>query len=211
MMSRKPGAVSKETRQRLLEAASAEFAAVGFQKASLRAICAKAGVTTGALYFFFKGKDDLFAKTVEDTGEKILAYVKEHYGADAPAQGRGLMGDEESDFKTAEGLYDLLEQERPATTIIAQNREHPVVKEFSDKVVAEMYEYLRAVVQQQDPALLEMPEYDDVSLNWLARVQLDSFFELYNMQMDEARTRHQLEVMVRSFRGGFRALLSQES
>lgn len=210
-MSRKPGAVSKETRQRLLEAASTEFATEGFQKASLRAICAKAGVTTGALYFFFKGKDDLFANTVEDTEEKIIEYVREHYGTDAPADGRGLLGDEQSDFKTAEDLYDLLVREKPATTIIAQNREHPAVKEFCDKVVAELYEYLRAVVEQHDPALLEMPEYDDVSLNWLARVQLDSFFELYRMQMDEARTQHQLEVMVRSFRGGFRALLSQES
>lgn len=210
-MSRKPGAVSKETRQRLLDAASAEFAAVGFQKASLRAICAKAGVTTGALYFFFKGKDDLFAKTVEATGETIFAYVKKYYGTGAEAEGHGLFGDEESDFKTAEGLYGLMVAEKPATSIIVQNRSHPVVAEFCNRVVDEMYEYLKAVVRKQDPQLLEMPEYDDVSLFWLARVQLDSFFELYSLQMDEARTRHQIDVMVRSFRGAFRALLSQES
>lgn len=210
-MSRKPGAVSKETRRRLLEAASEEFAAVGFQKASLRAICAKAGVTTGALYFFFKGKDDLFAKTIESTGERILSYVEQYYNTDAPKEGRGMFGDEKSDFITAEGLYDVMLEERPGTSIIAQNRQHPVVVAFCDKIVNVLYEYLKAVVKEKDPRLLEMPEYDDVSLMWLARIQLDSFFELYGMQMDEKRTRHQIDVMVRSLRGGFRALLSQES
>ncbi|MGI6535889.1 MAG: TetR family transcriptional regulator [Eggerthellaceae bacterium] len=48
-MSRKAGTVSEETRARLLETASKEFSEVGFQKASLRSICSKAGVTTGAL------------------------------------------------------------------------------------------------------------------------------------------------------------------
>lgn len=41
------------TRERLLESASREFLSNGYQKASLRTICRNAGVTTGALYFFF--------------------------------------------------------------------------------------------------------------------------------------------------------------
>ena len=43
-----------ETREKLLESAMAEFSENGYMKASLRKICADAGVTTGALYFFFK-------------------------------------------------------------------------------------------------------------------------------------------------------------
>ena len=49
-----------ETREKLLEGAMAEFSENGYMKASLRKICADAGVTTGALYFFFKNKNDLF-------------------------------------------------------------------------------------------------------------------------------------------------------
>ena len=41
-------------RSRLLEAGKEEFRDRGFLKASLRAICKKADVTTGALYFFFE-------------------------------------------------------------------------------------------------------------------------------------------------------------
>ncbi len=50
---------SKETKERLLESALAEFSEKGYMKASLRKICAGAGVTTGALYFFFNDKEDL--------------------------------------------------------------------------------------------------------------------------------------------------------
>ena len=39
----------------------------GFLKASLRSICRKADVTTGALYFFFESKASLFEKIVEET------------------------------------------------------------------------------------------------------------------------------------------------
>lgn len=49
---------------RLLKAARAEFSEHGYEKASLRKICARAGVTTGALYFFFQNKEDLFEHVV---------------------------------------------------------------------------------------------------------------------------------------------------
>ena len=43
-----------ETKERLLACAKKEFVEKGYAKASLRAICREAGVTTGALYFFFQ-------------------------------------------------------------------------------------------------------------------------------------------------------------
>ena len=51
---------SLETKVRLQQCAVCEFMEKGFLKASLRSICREAGVTTGALYFFFQDKDDLF-------------------------------------------------------------------------------------------------------------------------------------------------------
>lgn len=52
-------------KERLLASAKEEFLAHGFRNASLRKICAKAGVTTGALYFFFRSKEELFNYIVE--------------------------------------------------------------------------------------------------------------------------------------------------
>lgn len=55
----------QDTRELLLEAGRREFLEKGFEKASLRKICEKAGVTTGAVYFFFENKEDLFCQIVE--------------------------------------------------------------------------------------------------------------------------------------------------
>ena len=60
---------------RLLSAAKDEFLKKGFEKASLAEICKAAGVTTGALYKRFDGKEDLFSALVSDTVHDMLEYA----------------------------------------------------------------------------------------------------------------------------------------
>jgi len=67
----------KRTREYLIEAATEEFLAQGFEKASLRKICERAGVTTGALYFFFENKEALFCQIVEPVLVQIERLGKE--------------------------------------------------------------------------------------------------------------------------------------
>ena len=52
---------------RLLSAAKEEFLKKGYKMASLAEICRAAGVTTGALYKRYEGKEDLFSALVEAT------------------------------------------------------------------------------------------------------------------------------------------------
>lgn len=85
-MKWKAGAVmgdELETREKLLESAMAEFSENGYMKASLRKICADAGVTTGALYFFFKNKNDLFKAIVDEPLKELCRLLTEHYMQDA--------------------------------------------------------------------------------------------------------------------------------
>ena len=90
--------VEYEKRTLLLEAAKQEFMAKGYNKASLRSICAKAGVTTGALYFFFEGKAELFSAIVN---EPILGFKKilvEHFKEDREyAMRKGAFDDADMD------------------------------------------------------------------------------------------------------------------
>lgn len=44
----------------IIEAAKQEFLKNGFQETSINIIAQKAGVTTGAIYTRYKGKDELF-------------------------------------------------------------------------------------------------------------------------------------------------------
>ena len=72
----------RETREKLLASAKAEFMEKGYTKASLRKICANAGVTTGALYFFFNDKEDLFASIVEKPLKELVEFLQAHYEED---------------------------------------------------------------------------------------------------------------------------------
>lgn len=60
-----------DTRAALLSSGKREFLEHGFEKASLRTICSRAHVTTGAFYANFKAKEDLFTAIVEDD---LLSY-----------------------------------------------------------------------------------------------------------------------------------------
>lgn len=51
----------RDTRERVLAAALAEFAEKGLQGASVEDIAARAAVTKGAVYYYFADKDDLAA------------------------------------------------------------------------------------------------------------------------------------------------------
>jgi AcrR family transcriptional regulator len=59
-----------DVRARLLAAGRAVFAEVGYQKATLDAIAARAGFSKGAVYSNFAGKDDLFLALLQhEAGE----------------------------------------------------------------------------------------------------------------------------------------------
>lgn len=61
----------QSVRSKLLESAKNEFLKWGYEKASLRRISAGAGATTGAVYFFFKNKEELFEQVVGDTVKRL--------------------------------------------------------------------------------------------------------------------------------------------
>lgn len=75
------------TKARLIAAAKKEFLNKGYEKASLRRICADADVTTGALYFFFKNKQDLFKSVVAGKAERLLKLIKRQ--TDSEVNGTG--------------------------------------------------------------------------------------------------------------------------
>ncbi|BBF43123.1 transcriptional regulator, TetR family [Lachnospiraceae bacterium KM106-2] len=62
---------------RILASARKEFLECGFEKASLKNICRNAGVTTGAFYKRYSGKNDIFCGVVKQTVDDLNKIVKE--------------------------------------------------------------------------------------------------------------------------------------
>lgn len=65
----------QNTKELLLKAGREEFLEKGYEKASLRAICKRAGVTTGAVYFFFDSKEEYSLEEVLRLTERIGCYA----------------------------------------------------------------------------------------------------------------------------------------
>lgn len=74
--------MNRETRDLLIESGKREFLEKGYMKASLRKICSDVGVTTGAVYFLFEDKEDLFAAIVEPPFKELIIMVSEHFAND---------------------------------------------------------------------------------------------------------------------------------
>lgn len=68
---------SQETKRRIVEAAKELFAEYGFESVGVKDIAEKAGVTTGALYYHFKNKDDIFIAVFSDNNELFLKSAEE--------------------------------------------------------------------------------------------------------------------------------------
>jgi len=65
--------LSAQKQERILEAAAKEFAAHGYEGASLNQILDAAGISKGAAYYYFDDKADLFATTVLHYSQELMA------------------------------------------------------------------------------------------------------------------------------------------
>jgi AcrR family transcriptional regulator len=73
----------QQTRAELVAAAAAVFTRSGFQGASVDEIAREAGYTTGAIYWHFGGKDDLFLAVLEEyTTTRVHEYDAVQVGVD---------------------------------------------------------------------------------------------------------------------------------
>ena len=72
---------SADTRGRLLDAATAEFAERGFGGARIREIVARAGTNLAAINYHFGGKEALYAAVLEHHAQRALATHPTHAAA----------------------------------------------------------------------------------------------------------------------------------
>lgn len=73
------------SREHILDAAELVFAEKGFHEATLKEIAEQAEFSVGALYGFFEGKDDLFAKVIERRGSAIVTIIEDAVGGTGSA------------------------------------------------------------------------------------------------------------------------------
>src|SRR5690606_30893156 len=67
--------LDEDRREAILEAAAIEFGAAGFEGASFNRIIERAGLSKGAMYYYFADKEDLYRTVVATSTERIVEAV----------------------------------------------------------------------------------------------------------------------------------------
>ena len=75
---------TKATRATILQSAKEIFLECGYQEASMRKIASRAGITPGAIYKHFSGKEEMFGEICRST-PKYLQRAKSEIESNAPA------------------------------------------------------------------------------------------------------------------------------
>ncbi len=68
----------EEMRAAIIEAAVEEFYLKGYEKASMRQICKRAGTSIGNMYRYFLSREALFENAVGETYRQLLYIIKDH-------------------------------------------------------------------------------------------------------------------------------------
>ena len=76
---------TKETRATILKSAMEVFLEAGYQEASMRKIAARAGITAGAIYNHFSGKEEMFNEIFAESGRKLMEATESLIGFDFTA------------------------------------------------------------------------------------------------------------------------------
>ncbi len=172
-----------EKRKLLIEAAKKEFLEKGYNKASLRNICAKAGMTTGALYFFFSNKEDLYASIVNPPIEELKRMIIEHYKEDSEflANQNSLdMGNiDHSDI--AEMIVKHIYKNYDSFILLLSGSKEDALEKETDEFV-ELIEKSTVLMVKDS----KYYTYDPFMTHWMAHTTVDSVAHVIKHEKEES-------------------------
>lgn len=170
-----------EKRKLLIDAAKKEFLEKGYNKASLRKICANAGVTTGALYFFFENKEDLFSSIVDPPVEELKQMIFEHFKEDRDFLGQlntmDLGNLDHSDM--AEMVVDHIYKNYDAFILLLSGSKEDALEENIDEFVELMEKSTAMMVSES-----RFYTIDPFMTHWMAHTTVDSVVHVIKHEKD---------------------------
>jgi len=210
ILSRKAGCIPEETKTQLLKSAAEEFSAYGFQKSSLRRICAKANVTTGALYFFFQDKEDLFSQVISPAIDRIYKIIETHYEKEVSSPDESVIRGEDEDFRACSEILSFYYQNKMICDIILNHQDHPAIAAFFNHVIELMDDQTIQLLKFTGIAMHSTQTFSDYTIHWFSHLQMDSILNIIFHCSNEEQAKENLKTMIRFLRGGFFALLPDE-
>lgn len=179
----------KKTRNKLLQSAREEFMEKGYTKASLRNICRKAGVTTGALYFFFKDKSDLFESLTKDTVDAIYQMMLLHYQEESQMAVQGMIytsdiEDINDDLDNSQRMIHEMYLHRDDLLLVLTKSQGSSMEGIQEQFVEASEVHYRMMADQMQEHYKNVI-IDDNMIHWIAHMQIDAFVYMLTHIEDE--------------------------
>lgn len=171
----------KKTRQKLIDSAKKEFLAKGYAKASLRSICADAGVTTGALYFFFENKEDLFSAIVDPPLNGLKSILFQHFRDDEKEMS-GIESIDDIDMdhtEISDRIVGYIYENYDSFMLLLTASENTVYENVVD-------EFVTMLERSIPPMMADLKGYtcDEYMSHWMAHISIDSFIHVIKHEKD---------------------------
>lgn len=189
-----------ETKIALIKAARSEFIEKGYINASLRSICKKAEVTTGALYFFFKDKDDLFDAVVGGPLRELDSTVGEHLRREAEGDISDPL-DETMDMEDSKRIMEILFKYKAEFVLLLTKAQGSKYENIKDRLIDEMQQHYKLFADILE-ARFGSRRVDEYMLHYLAHVQVDSFLYLLTHSKDRDEAMKELPEVIKNLRAG---------
>lgn len=192
-----------ETKEKLLRSAKREFLEKGFLKASLRKICADAGVTTGAMYFFFKDKEALFGAIVEEPLQALMKLLLSHFSEESEFGHAADYVHEDGDHDAlAAALVHHLYSHYDSFIMLLTKAQGTCYEDCLDRIVdITEQNYLKLaekMAETQQGMIVNL-----YMTHWLTHIHIDAFVHLLTHESDEESAQRQMKRMMEFFVTGF--------
>ena len=128
--------------ERILDAATAVFAAEGFDRANMDVIAAEAGTTKPTLYARFGSKEELYRAAVEREYELRKARLFDAYATPSGEPFRAQL------HRWSSAYFDLARERPEAFVLISQGERHPVAAAVIERANREIVDRIAALVEQ---------------------------------------------------------------
>ncbi|WP_162300538.1 TetR/AcrR family transcriptional regulator [Anaerosacchariphilus polymeriproducens] len=199
-----------ETQSKLLLSAKREFMEKGYMKASLRNICKEAGVTTGALYFFFQDKEDLFASLVEEPLEILLNIMKQHYSeelVDSEFKENGKL-DFSDDLEVVKHVIHHSYQHYDEFQLLLTKSQGSRFEKCIDQIVEFSEKHYRILADMYSEQT-NTKKLDDYIVHWFAHMQIDIFVHMLTHEKSEEAALQSMVSIMKYLMAGWSGLFDE--
>lgn len=198
----------KETRKKLLDSAKQEFLDKGYMKASLRTICKNAGVTTGALYFFFQDKEDLLKQLVEEPLKGLISRVQSHFSEEMSMESAVIsIHDNSSDIKAAKEIVHYMYQHYDIFQILLTKSQGSMYEDITSRFADGIEKHYNELAERlAEKSGIQKPNH--FMIHWLSHIQIDAFIHLLTHEQDEEKAVSQIGEVVVYLLAGWNGLFS---